>query len=110
MTNAMIIMLEQEKLAAEGILTYTGKMLRGINPAGEEVEFPEVEPIHTYLKWKELGYQVKRGETAFIKFPIWKYTTKRKKTETEEEAQERGHCFMKVSTFFTMKQVERIEK
>lgn len=109
MTNAMIIMLEQEKLAAEGILTYTGKMLRGINPAGEEVEFPEVEPIHTYLKWKELGYQVKKGETAFIKFPIWKYT-KKKKTETEEEAQERGYCFMKVSAFFTRKQVERIEK
>ena len=108
MTNTMIIMAEQVRLQREGILKYTGRILKGINVAGEEVEIPEIEPIHTYARWQAMGYQVKKGEKSKIKFPIWKYTKGKKKDMTEEEAQAKGYCFMKMSAFFTTDQVEQI--
>ena len=82
-TNAQIIMNE--------------KMMRGIT-----------EEIHTFERWKALGYSVKKGEKSEIKFPIWKYTNGRKKDkETGELSEEENpHCFMKMSAFFTAKQVE----
>lgn len=110
MTNAMIIMLEQERLVQEGILTYTGQVLKGITPAGEEIEIKEIQPIHTYAHWQALGFQVKKGEKSKIKFPIWKYTKGKKKDMTEEEAQAKGYCFMKMSAFFTSDQVEPIKE
>ena len=69
----------------------------------------EEEEIHTYAHWKSLGYQVKKGEKAIAQFPVWKYTSKKKAEEvSEEEAQARGYCFMKLSSFFSTKQVEPI--
>lgn len=69
----------------------------------------EEEEIHTYAHWKSLGYQVKKGQKAVAQFPIWKYTNKKKAEEvSEEEAQARGYCFMKMSSFFSTKQVEPI--
>ena len=56
-----------------------------------------------------MGYQVKKGEKSNIKFTIWKYTKGKKKDMTEEEAQQKGYCFMKLSAFFTDEQVEKIE-
>lgn len=61
--------------------------------------------IHTWKHWQDLGYHVKPGEKSFIKFPIWKYTKKKNKEMTEEEAQEKGYCFMKTSAWFTQNQV-----
>ena len=108
MTNAMIVLLEQVKLAEAGVLKYTGRTIKGINPmTGEPAEIPEIQPIHTYQTWKALGYQVKKGEKAVAKFAVWKYTTGKKKQETEEEAQEKGHCFMKMAYWFTDEQVMR---
>lgn len=109
MTNAMIIMGEQVKLADEGILKYTGRILKGVTPAGEEVEYPEIQQIHTYNGWKARGYQVKKGQKAITKFPIWKYTKGKKKDMDEEEAQAKGYCFMKISAWFTEEQVEPIK-
>ena len=57
MTNAQIIFIEGQKLAEAGIINYTGKVFKALNPAGEEVEVKETEPIHTYATWKELGYR-----------------------------------------------------
>ena len=65
--------------------------------------------IHTYAHWKSLGFQVRKGEKAIAKFPIWKYTKKKKKDMTEEEAQSKGYCFMKNSSWFSNKQVEPID-
>lgn len=111
MTNAMIIMLKQAELVDAGILHYTGRTIQGINVlTGEPADIPEIETIHTYAHWKSLGFQVKKGEKAIAKFPIWKYTTGKKKDETEEEAQKAGHCFMKNSAWFTVNQVTPIEK
>ena len=105
MTNAQIIMLESVKLMEDGVLKGSG--VKGITPDGKEIELPET--IHTYARWKSLGYQVKKGSKAITQFPIWKYTKKKSKEMSEEEAQESGYCFMKMSSFFTSSQVEKIQ-
>ena len=105
MTNAQIIFIEGQKLAEAGIINYTGMVLKALNLAGEEVEVKETEPIHTYAAWKELGYQVQKGQKAVAKFPVWKYTSK-KNEETGEE--ENAHMFMKTASFFRLEQVAPI--
>ena len=105
MTNAQIIFIEGQKLAEAGIINYTGRVLKALNPAGEEVEVKETEQIHTYAAWKELGYQVQKGQKAVAKFPVWKYTSK-KNEETGEE--EKAHMFMKTASFFRLEQVAPI--
>ena len=111
MTNEMIILGEKQRLVEEGVLQYTGKVIRGLNVLGEEVEFKEIEPIHTYAGWSKLGYQVKRGEHSKIKFPIW-FWKKNKKKETEDGDEEavRGNCYMKNAAWFTFNQVEKKEQ
>lgn len=91
MTNTAIIISNMEILIHDGVIT------------ADNI-------IHTYAKWQSLGFQVKKGEKAVAKFPIWKYTNKKKKDESEEEAQAAGHCFMKMSAWFTDQQVEPIKK
>lgn len=108
MTNAMIILVESVKLMEQGVLKATGqKIIVEMADGKKEIDVPE--QIHTYKKWKALGYQVKRGSKAVAQFPIWKYTASKKKEESEEEAQAQGHCFMKVASFFTAEQVEKVE-
>ena len=89
MTNQEIILGNMAILIADGVIS-------------------EDNIIHTYAHWKSLGFQVKRGEHAVAKFPIWKYTKGKKKEMSEEEAQARGYCFMKNSAWFSDTQVERI--
>ena len=91
MTNAAIIVSNMALLIHDGIIT-------------------EDDVIHTYGHWKSLGYTVKKGEKAVAKFPIWKYTKGKKKDMSEEEAQANGYCFMKNSSWFTDKQVEKDAK
>ena len=72
----------------------TEKLARGIK-----------EEIHTFARWKSMGYAVKKGEHSNIKFAVWK-PVKVKDKETGEETGEK--LIMKVSAFFTEKQVEKI--
>lgn len=111
MTNAMIIMIESQKLVEQGVLQYTGKTLRGVNALGEEVEYQEIEPIHTFQGWKKLGYCVKKGEKSKIKFPIW-FWKKGKKKESEDGDEEvtRGNCYMKTASWFTFNQVAELQE
>lgn len=109
MTNAMIILMESVKLMEDGIIQGTGEKITVQDAEGNKKELELPEAIHTYQKWKAMGYQVKKGSKAVAQFPIWKYTSAKKKDETEEEAQQEGHCFLKLSSFFTAKQVEKIE-
>lgn len=67
--------------------------------------FKEVEEIHTYAKWKELGYQVQKGEKAIAQFTIWKHTSKK----NEEAEEDEGRMFMKKASFFKQSQVKKIE-
>ena len=56
MTNAMIILMESVKLMEEGKLKGTGKFVEIETQDGKkQMEIPEA--IHTYAKWKELGYE-----------------------------------------------------
>ena len=109
MTNEMIIQIETAKLAEQGVLQYTGRVLRGLNVMGEEVEIKEIEPIHTYKGWEKLGFKVKKGEHSKIKFPIW-FWKKGKKKETEDGDEEvtKGSCYMKNAAWFTIAQVEKV--
>lgn len=104
-TNAQIIMNESIRLMGEGVLKPTGRVFVQELPDGSKVELPEPEPIHTYNGWKDIGYQVKKGEHAKAQFQIWKYAGK-KDEETGEE--ENGHCFMKKAFWFTADQVEKV--
>lgn len=106
MTNQMIIMKQQEELAKAGILNYTGRTLTAKLPDGSELEFKEVEPIHTYQRWKEMGFQVQKGEKAVAQFTIWKHTSKKNKETDEDESR----MFMKTASFFKQSQVKEIEK
>ena len=119
MTNEMIILHESIRLMNEGTLKGSGQygtIETDLGPV--EIELPE--PIHTFQKWKSLGYQVKKGEKSSIKFPIWKHTVKMLKTDTDNAelnkmnamVNEQGgqtNMFMKVSAFFTFAQVEPIK-
>lgn len=65
-------------------------------------------PLHTYEKWKSLGYQVKKGEKSQHKITIWKHTSKKVVNEDGEEVN-KSKCFPKLSAFFTLEQVEKIK-
>ena len=104
-TNAQIIRQASFNLMEQGILKPTGRMLEQVMEDGTTIQIPEPEPIHTYNGWKELGFQVRKGEHAKASFQIWKYTGK-KDEETGEETD--GHCFMKKAFWFTLDQVEKI--
>lgn len=110
-TNAMIIFNAQQQLLEEGKIKPTGRMIPVITPEGETM-MPEAEEIHTFQHWKEIGYQVRKGEHAVASFSIWKYTSKAK-GKTEEEAQDAnedngGFCFMKTAFWFSASQVDKI--
>ena len=60
--------------------------------------------IHTYQTWKELGFQVKKGQKAVAKFPIWKFIAGKKTDEEKEE----DRMIMKSAAWFTASQVEAI--
>ena len=63
------------------------------------------EEAHTFAKWKQLGYGVKKGEHAAFKANIWKHRSQ--KVENEDgEMVEMGRMFMKKASFFTASQVE----
>ena len=64
------------------------------------------EEIHTFQKWRQLGFSVKKGEKSEIKFPIWKYGGKKQKNDDGEDVVANPHCFMKESAFFKRSQVE----
>ena len=110
MTNAEIIMNQSIELMEQGIIKGTGRMFEAIITDAEGNEekrmVEEPEAIHTYQAWKQLGYQVKKGEKAKASFTIWKYVKGKKKEETEEEPE--AKMFMTKASFFTLEQVEKI--
>ena len=103
-TNVQIIFNESLKLVQQGILKSTGKTIVLEMQDGSKKEMPEPEPIHTYNGWKELGYQVKKGEHAKAQFPIWKYKGQKNEETGEEEG---GKCYQRKAFWFTFDQVEK---
>ena len=103
MTNAMIIFTESMRLMDEGVIGGSGTF--GETEDGKKVELPEA--IHTYSAWQSMGFQVRKGEKAIAKFPVWKYRNGKVDEETGEEGE--GRMFMKTAAFFTAAQVDRVE-
>ena len=108
MTNDQIISNRQQYLLSVGKIKPTGRTFEAVDGEGNKITVQEAEPIHTFMAWKELGYSVRKGEKAVDSFAIWKYTSRKKPNQTEEEAQEEGHCFLKYSHFFAAHQVQPI--
>ena len=65
-------------------------------------------PLHTYTKWKQLGYQVKKGEKSEHRITIWKACTKKVHDEESAEIIETNKMIMKTACFFTIAQVEKV--
>lgn len=107
MTNAMIVLEQALALAEAGKIGYTGEVMT-VEINGEEVELREPEQIHTYARWKAMGYQVRRGEKAVAKFKVWKYAAAKKKDDDGEETTKanRGKMFLKQAAFFSAAQVD----
>ena len=106
MTNMMIIAMEQERLASEGMIKYTGREYQIPLADGGVMTLKETEPIHTYAGWQEIGYQVRKGEKAITKLTIWKHTAKEDKNTGEQTSR----MFMKTASFFALSQVDKKEE
>ena len=120
MTNAQIILNESINLMEQGKLNGTGNMITVItvNAEGQEEkkQIEEPEPIHTYAAWKQLGFQVKKGSKAITQINIWKHVSRKEEVEvkytdgtTGTEEIDDSKMFMKLSSFFSLSQVERIQ-
>ena len=113
MTNAQIIFMESQKLAEAGAIKYTGRIFEAIDGQGNKITVKETEEIHTYNIWKQMGFQVQKGQKAVAKFTIWKHTgTKEDSVKTVDGKEvayiDKGHMFMKQAAFFSRSQVEAI--
>ena len=86
MTNAEIVAFAWGQLVGNGVISSD-------------------EEIHTFAKWKSLGFSVKKGEKAVASFTIWKHTVKKDK----ESGEETTSMFMKKAHFFSTSQVEKIQ-
>lgn len=62
------------------------------------------EEAHTFARWKQMGYIVRKGEHAAFKATIWK--AKERKVKVEDEEKTDLSMFMKTAHFFTRSQVE----
>ena len=103
--NSEIILQESLELLKQGVLKPTGRVFVQELPDGSKVELPEPEPIHTYNGWKDLGYQVKKGEHAKATFPVWKWKGQKNEETGEEEG---GTCYQRKAFWFTFDQVEKV--
>ena len=113
MTNQQIIFNESVKLMEAGIIGTTGRSFTYQNQDGEPVTLYEPEPIHTFKRWQELGYTVKKGEHHKARFMIWKAGKSKKEEEAAadgDNAPEGVSIFMKMSCFFTFDQVEKTKE
>jgi len=116
MTNEQIIFSAQLSLLDAGKIQSTGRFMTVVDEKGEEIQKPEPEPIHTFKKWQDLGFSVKKGEKACISLMIWKHTSKQpdlsaipeNASPAEREALSAPivKMFMKKAHFFAFHQVQ----
>lgn len=112
-TNAMIISNAQFDLMEAGKIGTTGRMITYRDEDGEHT-MPEPEEIHTFARWKALGYSVKKGQHAVAQLRIWKCAKETaeltgpdpKTGEPVTISEEVRKMFMKTAFFFSASQVE----
>lgn len=79
-----------------------------INGELELMERMDLEgKLKTYAEWKKLGYQVQKGQKAFIKPKLWKVVQKKEKDEEGNEKKAKGFI-MKASALFSPHQVQKV--
>ena len=105
MTNEEIILVESQKLAETGAIGYTGNEIKVKTSDGGEIVLRETEPIHTYQGWRNIGYQVQKGEKAIAKFSVWKCVSKK----DDKTGEETSTMFLKNAAFFKHSQVRPVE-
>ena len=62
--------------------------------------------LHTYATWKQLGYQVKKGEHALITCKLWK----KKQSKDDDENDPDAPMYLVKSFLFSKDQVEAISQ
>ena len=114
MSNEEIILKNRVFLMENGLLkpNSNGETFMFTDEHGcRVIEVPE--EIHTFKKWKSLGYIVKKGEHSIARFPIWhkqkKYRRKPEEEEGEERREKDAFYYLKTAFFFTADQVEPIK-
>lgn len=91
MTNVEIIESARIKLVANGIIS-------------------EDEELHTYKYWRQLGYQVFKGEKAVVSLNIWKALSRKSEDDDDEgKKPATGKMIYKKAFFFSTKQVFKLE-
>lgn len=108
MTNEQIIMGQRIELLKAGIIGSTGRILTVVSVDGTKSEMEEPEEIHTYQGWRSYGYQVRKGEKAVAKFPVWKH--RKDKMENDGKTEEVEKMFLTNAAFFKISQVERMKE
>ena len=78
-----------------------------IQNAKKSLGMGEFEPLHTFQKWKEMGFKVKKGEHAVTCTKLWKPKAKKFTDENGEEKVE-NNFFLTKAYLFKLNQVERI--
>lgn len=64
------------------------------------------EESHTFARWKQMGYKVRKGEHAAFKTTIWK--AKERHVDVDGKDETELAMFMKTAHFFTRSQVEKM--
>lgn len=66
------------------------------------------ENLNTYAKWRKLGYQVRKGEKAYMKCELWTPCKYKKEDQEEKKEKKEGYTkmFLKKSALFTAAQVK----
>lgn len=69
------------------------------------------EEVHTFARWKQLGYKVKSGEHALFSTQLWKQCSRKKRQTVDEDADESSNvgCYLCKSYLFGQSQVEKME-
>ena len=86
---------------------------------GEVLTRGITEDVHTYAKWKSLGYQVKKGEKALFQTMLWKISKGKKQDNIKnadnennendnKDKKKQPHFFLAKSSMFGRSQVELI--
>ena len=69
------------------------------------------EEVHTYARWKQLGYKVKSGEKALFSTRLWKFVNKSTsiQAEVDEDTVVVHNMYMCKAYLFGKSQVEKVE-
>ena len=62
-------------------------------------------PLYTWAVWRNMGYQVRKGEKCKHRVTMWKMGQKK---DDEGNMVDTGRCFHKTMSLFTSEQVEKI--